>query len=86
MNYLKLLNTRAKSSNNPSMKPISMSDKQRFLASRGLCIRCESQRAGRNSYICEACQEKDTIEEIRDEISVLRQKILNKPNDKGDAV
>ena len=86
MSYLKLLNARSKSRHQPSMKPISMSDKQRSLAAQGRCIRCESQKAGHNSYICEACQAKDTIEEIRDEISALRRKILNKPSDEGDSI
>lgn len=86
MSYFKLLRAHSKNSNTPSIKPLQMSDKQRVLASNSLCIRCESHKAARNSYICEACQAKNTIEDIRDEISALRRKILNKPNSEGDAL
>lgn len=78
MSYLKLLNARRKSGEQPSMKPVRMTKEQKGLADQGKCIRCGTHKATRNSYLCNPCHDKDTIEEIREDISALRQKILGR--------
>lgn len=78
MSYLKLLNAQRKSSEQPSMKSIRFSELQKRWAAQGLCIRCGTHKADCHSYICKDCQAKDTIEEIRDDISALRRKILKR--------
>lgn len=76
MSYLKLLSARRKSGQQPSMKPVDLTREQRALAAQGKCILCSTANGNDNSYLCDKCQAKDTIEEIRDDISALRHKIL----------
>ena len=78
MRYLKLLNAQRKSGEQPSMTSIRFSELQKQRAAQGQCIRCGTQKADRHSYICKDCQAEDTIEEIRDDISALRRKILKR--------
>ncbi len=78
MSYLKLLNARSKSGEQPTMKPVELTNAQKALAEKGLCIQCGENEADRTSYLCTDCQAKDTIEEIRDEISALRRQILGR--------
>lgn len=82
MSYLKLLNARRKSGKQSTMEPVRLSKQQKAWAAQGRCIQCGTQKAGRNCYICEDCQAKDTIENIRDEISALRRRILNRSGGK----
>jgi len=79
MSYLKLLNAKRNSGKQPSMKPLRLSSAQKALADEGKCIKCGKQNPSRNSYICLDCQAKNTIEDIRDDITALRQKILGRP-------
>lgn len=78
MSYLKLLSARRKSGEQPTMKPVELTRAQKALAEKGLCIQCGEQDADRTSYLCTDCQAKDTIEDIRDEISALRRQILGR--------
>jgi hypothetical protein len=79
MSYLKLLNARRKSGEQPTMKPAKWTEAQRALAAEGKCIRCGVDNVGGNSYLCHDCQGGDTIEDIRDEIDALRRKLLGRP-------
>jgi hypothetical protein len=76
MSYLKLLSAHRKSGRQPTMKPVRLSGAQKALAEQGLCIQCGDPNADRNSYLCEDCQAKETLEDIRSEISNLRREIL----------
>jgi len=78
MSYLKLLNARRKNGQQPTMKPVELTTAQKALADRGLCIQCGENEADRNSYLCDDCQGKDTIEDIREEIGALRRQILGR--------
>ncbi len=78
MSYLKLLSARRKGGEQPTMKPVELTTAQKVLAEKGLCIQCGEHEADRTSYLCEDCQAKDTIEDIRDEISALRRQILGR--------
>lgn len=81
MSYLKLLSARRKSGEQPTMKPVELTGKQKALADQGRCIQCGDDNAAGNSYLCETCQGKETIDEIRDEISTLRRQILGRTGD-----
>ena len=78
MSYLKLLNAQRKSGQQPRIKAMRFSELQKQRAAHGQCIRCGTHKADRHSYICKDCQAEDTIEEIRDDISALRRKILKR--------
>lgn len=80
MSYLKLLGARRKSGDLPTMKKVEFTELQKARAEKGLCIKCGRTAAAKGSYICDGCQSRDTIEEIRDEIAALRHKLL-KGND-----
>jgi hypothetical protein len=76
MSYLKLLSAHRKSGRQPTMKPVRLSDPQKALAEQGLCIQCAGTNPDGNSYLCEDCQAKETLEDIQAEISNLRREIL----------
>ncbi|MEJ2156468.1 MAG: hypothetical protein P8X96_14105 [Desulfobacteraceae bacterium] len=78
MSYLKLLHARRKSGQQPTMKPVELTSAEKALAEQGLCIQCGDQDADRSSFLCGNCQAKDTIEDIRNDISALRSKILGR--------
>lgn len=78
MSYLKLLGAHRKSGEVPSMKKTELSAQQRSLAEHGRCIKCGQTDAAKGSYLCDSCQDDDTIEEIRDEIAAIRRKLLNR--------
>lgn len=79
MSYLKLLNARRKSGRLPTMEPVRLTDEQKALADAGRCIACRRPVAGSGSYLCKGCQEKETIEHIRDEIAAVRRNLLKQP-------
>jgi len=79
MNYLKILNSRRKSGRQPTMEPLRLTAEQKALADAGRCIECGASNPGANSYLCKDCQGKETIDDIRGEITDLRRKLLNKP-------
>jgi hypothetical protein len=78
MSYLKLLSAHRKNGQQPTMKPVRLSSAQKALAEQGLCIQCGGQNPESNSYLCEACQARDTMEDIQADISALRRKILGR--------
>ena len=78
MSYLKLISARRKSDQQPTMKPVRFTSAQTVLAGKGLCIQCGEHDAERSSYLCQDCQAKETIEDIRKEISALRREILGR--------
>ena len=81
MSYLKLIGARRKTKDLPAMKTLKLSDRQKALARDGKCIECGTTDAAKTSYLCDACQADDTIDNIREEIAALRRKLLIKPND-----
>ena len=81
MSYLKLLNARRKSGEQPTMKPVELTSEQKALAVRGRCIQCGTDNANGNCYLCDGCQGEETIEEIRDDINALRRRILGRSGD-----
>ena len=81
MSILKLMNARRNSGQQPTMQPIHLSAQEKQRAALGQCIQCGTDNADTSSYICAECQAKDTIDEIRDDIKALRQKILNRSDD-----
>ncbi len=76
MSYLKLLGARRKSGAVPSMRKTELSEQQKAWTSKGLCVKCGQIAAAKGNYLCQACQAEDTIDEIRDDINVLRRKLL----------
>lgn len=78
MGYLKLLHARRRSGQQPTMKPVRLTGAQKALAEKGLCIRCGERDADRSSYLCKDCQARDTIADIREDISALRRRMLGR--------
>jgi hypothetical protein len=79
MSYLKLLGARRKSGELPSMQKRELTVQQQSWADQGLCVKCGQNQAANASFLCDPCQGDDTIEDIRDEIAALRQKLLKSP-------
>ncbi len=78
MSYLRLLGARRKSKDLPSMEKLRLSKHQKELAADGICIKCGVAEAEKTSYLCDACQSHDSIDDIRNDLAALRRKILNK--------
>jgi hypothetical protein len=78
MSYLKILGARRKTKALPAMKKLHLSKQQKELARNGVCIKCEVTNAAKTSYLCDACQADDSIDDIRDQIDSLRRKLLYK--------
>lgn len=76
MSYLKLLGAHRKNRDVPSMKKVDLTAQQQAWAAIGRCVQCGQTEAAKGSFICESCQAADTIEDIRDEITALRQKLM----------
>ncbi|CAD7840633.1 MAG: hypothetical protein [Olavius algarvensis Delta 4 endosymbiont] len=62
----------------PTLKPNRLGAEKRELAKKGLCIECGEHPAPQDSYVCRGCLSSTSIEDIREEIVSLRQKILKK--------
>jgi|GEM_PF-1270705 len=62
----------------PTLKPNRLSAEKRELAQKGLCIECGEHPAPQDSYVCNDCLASTSLEDIREEIGSLRQKILKK--------
>ena len=76
MSYFKLLGARRKSGKVPTMQKVRLSTRQKERAAQGICIQCGGSPAAATSYLCQGCQDRDSIEDIRDEIAELRRKLL----------
>ncbi len=81
MSYLKILGARRKSKDLPAMKKLRLSEQQKTLTRKGICIKCATAKAAGTSYLCDGCQSLDSIEDIRTELAALRRDILRKQND-----
>ncbi len=64
----------------PSMKAVSWSADEKKRIDKGLCVLCGDKASEETSYICRLCAEKDTLEDIREEIDQIREEILNQDN------
>ncbi len=62
----------------PTLKPNRLGVEKRELVKKGLCIECGEHPATQDSYVCHACLSSTSLEDIREEIGNLRQKILKK--------
>lgn len=80
MSYLKIMSARQKGRKAPTLKKVHLSAEQEARAARGICTKCGKEKAAKSSYICSSCQAEDTLEDIQKNIEVLRNQILNKPN------
>lgn len=81
MSYLKILGAQRKTKDLPAMEKLRLSEQQKALTRKGICIRCATAEAARTSYLCDDCQSLDSIEDIRNELAVLRRDILKKQSD-----
>ena len=81
MSYLKILGARRKTRDLPAMAKLRLSEQQKALTRRGICIKCATAEAARTSYLCDDCQSLDSLEDIRNELGDLRRDILKKHSD-----
>jgi hypothetical protein len=81
MSYLKILGARRKTKDLPGMEKLHLSEQQKALTRKGICIKCATAEATRTSYLCDDCQALDSIEDIRNELAALRRNILKKQSD-----
>ncbi len=81
MSYLKILGARRKTKDLPAMEKLRLSEQQKALTRKGICIKCATAEAAGTSYLCDDCQSLDRIEDIRNELAALRRDILKKHTD-----
>lgn len=81
MSYLKILGARRKTKELPAMEKLRLSEQQKDLARKGICVKCAAAEAAKTSYLCDGCQSLDSIDDIRADIAALRRNILNKHGD-----
>lgn len=76
MNYLDLIKASKGKDKMPSMDKIRWNKNEKARAENGLCMQCGQNPSGENSFLCKACEASQSSEEIREEIALLREKIL----------
>lgn len=76
MKYGKLLQLAGKKEKVPSLEPVKWNGVEQGRIDQGLCISCGLQPAGKTSYLCSACEDRQTIEDIEAEISSIRRSLL----------
>lgn len=76
MNYLDLLKASRGKDKMPSMDSIRWNKNEKARAENGVCMQCGRNPSGENSFLCGACESSHSNEEIREEIALIREKIL----------
>lgn len=76
MNYLDLLRASKGKDKMPSMDSIRWNKNEKARAEKGLCMQCGQNPSGENSFLCSGCEASQSSEEIREEIALIRAKIL----------
>lgn len=76
MNYLDLLKAGKGKDKLPSMDRIRWNKNEKSRAENGMCMQCGQNPSGENSFLCGACEASHSNEEIREEIALIREKIL----------
>lgn len=77
MNYLELLRARKGKDKLPSMERIRWNKNEKARAEKGVCMQCGRNPSGENSFLCGVCEAEQSSEEIREEIALIRKKILS---------
>lgn len=76
MNYLDILKASKGKDKIPSMDGIRWNENEKMRAESGVCMQCGQNPSGEKCFLCEACEASQSIEEIREEIAIVREKIL----------
>ena len=76
MNYLDLLKASKGKDKMPSMDRIRWNNNEKARAENGVCMQCGQNPSGEICFLCEACETLQSSEEIREEIALIREKIL----------
>jgi hypothetical protein len=76
MNYLDLLKLSKGRDKMPSMDSIRWNKSEKVRAESGVCMQCGQNPSGENSFLCKACEALQSSEDIREEIALIREKIL----------
>jgi hypothetical protein len=77
MNYLDLLRASKGSDKLPSMDRMRWNKNEKARAEEGVCMQCGRNPSGENSFLCSACEASQSSEQIREEIALIRKKILS---------
>ena len=77
MGYMDILRAQRKSGKPPVVKPHQWSKAEKERMAEGLCVKCGENRAGDNSYLCQDCESKDTLDDIQKEVAAARRKANN---------
>lgn len=81
MSYLKILGARRRAKDLPAMETLRLTEQQKALTRKGICIKCATAQAARTSYLCDECQSLQSIDDIRNELAALRRDILRRRSD-----
>jgi hypothetical protein len=76
MNYLDLLKAGKRREKMPSMERIRWNKTEKARAEIGVCLKCGQNPSGENSFLCKVCESLQSIDQIRKEIDMVRDKIL----------
>ena len=77
MGYMDILRAQKKSGQPPAVKPHQWSKAEKERMAEGLCVKCGENPAGDNSYLCQDCESKETLDEIQKEVAAARRKATN---------
>jgi hypothetical protein len=76
MNYIELLRASKGRDKMPSMEKIRWNKNEKARAEMGVCMQCGQNPSGENSFLCGECESLQSGEKIREEIALIREKIL----------
>jgi predicted amidophosphoribosyltransferase len=76
MNYFDILKASKGKNKMPSMDKIRWNNNEKVRAENGLCIQCGENSSWEMSFLCQACEGAQSNEEIREEIALIRERIL----------
>lgn len=76
MNYLDLIKASKGRDKMPSMDKLRWNNIEKDRAEKGLCMKCGQNPSGENSYLCNSCETSQSAEQIREEITLIKERIL----------
>lgn len=76
MNYFDLLRASKRREGIPSMEKIKWSRVEEARAEKNICVHCGEAPSGEKSFLCPDCESGQSCEAIRDEIALIRKRIL----------
>ncbi len=75
MKYTKLFRA-IKKDTLPTIEGMSWTVAEKERIEKGYCVQCGCEPSEDNSFICKSCEEKETLDEIKNDIEKIRQQLI----------